>query len=174
MMNTNRQLIKEVYRKFSGEEPEFITPLPPSGSNRHYFRMGSLGKTVIAAINPDRAENEAFLYITGQLKKAGVNVPEVYFHDLDRHIYLLEDLGDTDLFSIVDRDHAHGEHHYLKWYKQAIKSMPAIQYKAAKDFDFSICYPRSEFDRQSMHWDLNYFKYHFLKLAYTPFHEQKL
>ena len=174
MINTNQQLIKEVYKKFSGEKPEFISPLPPSGSNRHYFRMGSISKTVIAAVNPDRAENEAFMYITEQLRKAGVNVPEIYFHDLDRNIYFLEDLGDTDLFSIVSQSHSNGDNNYLKWYKKAIKSMPAIQYKAAKDFDFSICYPRYTFDRQSMHWDLNYFKYHFLKLAYTPFHEQKL
>jgi len=173
-MNTHHQAIKEAFKKYTGKVPDFVHPLPPSGSNRFYFRLGNDGNTIIAVYNPDRAENEAFLYITGQLSSAGVNVPKVYIHDLDQNIYLLEDLGDTDLFSLVSEGHHSGEDNYIKWYKEVIKSMPAIQFKTAKDFNYSVCYPRSAFDEQSMLWDLNYFKYHFLKLAYTPFHEQKL
>jgi len=173
-MNTYYTSIEETYKKFSGKQPDFIQPLPPSGSNRRYFRTGIEGNTIIAAYNPDRAENEAFIYITQQLRDAGANVPEIYFQDLDHHIYLLEDLGDVDLFKLVSEARHKGKEDYSDWYKEVIRTMPAIQYKAAKDFDFSICYPRSAFDKQSMLWDLNYFKYHFLKLAYTPFHEQKL
>jgi aminoglycoside/choline kinase family phosphotransferase len=173
-MNTYNDAIKEAYRKIEGKYPEFINPLPPSGSNRIYFRIGVADHTVIAAYNPDRTENEAFVYITKKLHNAGVSVPTLYILDLDHNIYLLEDLGDVDLFKIVSEAHHTGTDSYKNWYKEVIKAMPSIQHKASKDFDFSICYPRSAFDKQSMLWDLNYFKYHFLKLAYTPFHEQKL
>ncbi len=173
-MNSFQDSIKEAYRNYFGKEPEIIQPLPPSGSNRSYMRIGVEGNTVIAAHNPDRAENEAFLYITEKLTNEGVKIPEIYMHNLDQNIYLIEDLGDTDLFKLVSEAHHENEVGYINWYKKAIKFMPAIQFKAAKNFNFSICYPRSAFDKQSMLWDLNYFKYHFLKLAYTPFHEQKL
>jgi aminoglycoside/choline kinase family phosphotransferase len=93
---------------------------------------------------------------------------------LDNNIYLQEDLGDIDLFRLVTDDKQHKTVNLIQLYRKVIDEMPSIQYKSVSDFDFSICYPRHAFDRQSMHWDLNYFKYHFLKLAYTPFHEQKL
>jgi aminoglycoside/choline kinase family phosphotransferase len=166
--------IKQLFRRYYGSEPDEINVLPPSGSNRQYFRLKKGDFSAIAAHNPDRTENKAFLYITGKLKSAGVNVPQVYADNPDKNVYLLEDLGDTDLFSLVNDDHRHTGENYLSWYKKVIDCMPAIQYQASRNFNYSFCYPRSAFDKGSMLWDLNYFKYHFLKLAYIPFHEQRL
>jgi aminoglycoside/choline kinase family phosphotransferase len=166
--------IKKLFRQFYGDEAEVIQPLPPSGSSRQYFRLKKGNFSAIAAFNTDRVENEAFIYITGKLKSAGVNVPELYVQNLDKNIYLIQDLGDVDLFSKVRDDRQHDDTSYINWYRKVIDCMPAIQYKAAQDFDFSICYPRSAFDKGSMLWDLNYFKYYFLKFAYIPFHEQQL
>ena len=173
-MISSHKLIKELFKQWSGENASEIKQLPESGSNRVYYRVSSPDKHAIATYNPDRAENEAFVYINKKLKKAGVNVPTIYVKDLDNNIYLQQDLGSTDLFQKVSDGHQNGTTDYIDRYKQVIRSMPDIQYNVSRDFDFSICYPRLAFDKQSMLWDLNYFKYHFLKLAYTPFHEQKL
>jgi aminoglycoside/choline kinase family phosphotransferase len=173
-VNGYYQQLKQLFKKFKGQEPEEIIPLPPSGSNRQYFRLVQGDFSAVAAYNPDRIENEAFLYISEKLRGADVNVPKIYITNLDKHIYLQEDLGDIDLFKLVDADRHHQKTDYLNWYKKVIAQMPAIQYTASRNFDFSKCFPREAFDKQSILWDLNYFKYHFLKLAYTPFHEQKL
>jgi aminoglycoside/choline kinase family phosphotransferase len=168
------EVISEIFRKYSGNHPEGIKPLPVSGSNRLYFRVMGNEQSVIATYNPDRAENEAFLYITKKLSEAGVDVPVIYATDLDKNVYLQQDLGDADLFKLVTDEKSGSDENLTNLYKRVIDAMPSIQYKSVSNFDFSVCYPRHAFDRQSMHWDLNYFKYHFLKLAYTPFHEQKL
>lgn len=173
-MNIHYKHLKDLFKSHFGTSAIDIKPLPPSGSNRQYFRLYTGSVTAIGVINTDRPENEAFLYITERLRIAGVNVPKIFASDLGHNVYLQEDLGDHDLFKKVTDDHHKGSEDFYKLYKEVIDSMPAIQFKAAQNFDFSVCYPRSAFDRQSMLWDLNYFKYHFLKLAYTPFHEQKL
>ncbi len=172
MLNIQNQLVK-LFENHFGSVPDEIGQLPPSGSNRRYFRLRSGDSSAIAAYNPDRAENEAFMYIVRKLAQAGVNVPLVYASDLDNHVYLQEDLGDTNLFDLIE-SHREDTQYLTKLYRSVIDQMPAIQVKAANDFDFTRCFPRQAFDSQSIHWDLNYFKYHFLKLANTPFHEQKL
>ena len=134
-MKTSITGIKEAFSVLTGENPEFINPLTKSGSNRLYFRLGYKGNTVIAAYNPDRAENEAFLYITAKLNNAGVSVPEIYYDSPDRYIYLLEDLGDTDLFRLVSDGLHSGNENYKTWYKEVIRNMPAIQYKTAENFE---------------------------------------
>lgn len=173
-MYKHYQDIQKLYKQSFQKEPEEIFPLPLSGSNRKYYRIFNKDHTVIAAYNPDLEENKAFVYITGKLKESEVNVPEILASDLENDIYLLEDLGDTKLFDLVEEYRKNGDSDYIRWYKKVIDQMPSIQYKMAENFDFSVCYPRNAFDKQSILWDLNYFKYYFLKLSDIPFHEQRL
>lgn len=173
-MNKYYQDIQKLYRQVFSKEPKEIFPLPLSGSNRKYFRLIDIDFSVIAAYNPDLDENKAFIYITEKLRQAGVDVPKILASDLENNIYILEDLGDTKLFDLVEEYRKNNDSDYISWYRKVIDQMPSIQHKLVKDFDFSICYPRKAFDMQSISWDLNYFKYYFLKLSDVTFHEQKL
>jgi hypothetical protein len=89
---------------------------------------------------------------------------------------LLSDLGDTTLYAWLQQEREDvllGEK-VKKYYRKVIEQLPKWQLSAQQQMDFSICYPRFAFDRQSIQWDLNYFKYYFLKLAAIPFDEQLL
>lgn len=169
-----RTAISQLYTEWKGENIEVLNELPLSGSNRKYFRIKQGANTCIATYNKDKAENTAFFYLAEQLKNAGVNVPEVYFKNEKLGIYFQEDLGDDNLFDVITAAQSKSDKEVLAAYKQVIDQMPNLQYKAAKDMDFSVCYPRAAFDRQSIQWDLNYFKYCFLKLVDMPFSEQQL
>ena len=59
-------------------------------------------------------------------------------------------------------------------YRKVIATLPRFQIEAGRDLNYKVCYPRGSFDRQSISWDLNYFKYYFLRLAGIPFNEQAL
>jgi aminoglycoside/choline kinase family phosphotransferase len=168
--------LNELYVSWSGIYPQGIEPLPAHGSAREYFRISDGSRTAIGAYNEDRAENIAFLEFSKHFFNAGLEVPEIYIEDLDKNIYLEQDLGDITLFSFLseEREKNGFSNKIISAYKDVVKALPKFQIQAAKDLDYSVCYPRHSFDKQSMMWDLNYFKYYFLKLSKIPFDEQKL
>ncbi len=172
----NEKRLAEMFKEWSGEEALTVTPLPPSGSSRTYYRLFGKSGTSIGAHNSDKRENIAFLTLCRHFLSKGLRVPKVYAEDSGKDVYLLQDLGDTTLFSFLTSKRNGGEFpsEAVSLYKKVIEQLPQFQVNAAKDLDFSVCYPRSRFDRQSMMWDLNYFKYYFLKLAKVPFDEQHL
>ncbi len=171
-----QELISQLFEQWGGESPADISALPPSGSDRKYFRIHYSKGSVIGAYNPIEEENTAFLTFTKHFRSKGLPVPEVLAEDTSSFVYLLEDLGDTTLFSLLphQREPVFFGQEVMGYYKNILDCLPYFQIGAAKDIDFSVCFPRHAFDRNSMMWDLNYFKYYFLKLAGIIYDEQKL
>jgi len=170
------QMLKAQFEDWAKEKAININKLPQSGSPREYFRIIGDNKTAIGVYNLDYKENVAFIEFSKHFKNQGLNVPEIYKENLKYNIYLQQDLGDDTLFSILEKNRI------AENYTETLSSnlakvvgvLPKFQYKAHQNLDYSNAYPREAFDTQSMHWDLSYFKYYFLKLANISFDEQKL
>ena len=176
MNQTKLELLTGMFARWRGEKAETINKMPGSGSSREYYRITGSGSSAIGTINRDHAENIAFLELSRHFSSLGLPVPEIYLTDLDSHAYLQEDLGDLTLFDhlVRVRDNGAFPGGLRETYRRSLTALQDFQITGARGLDFSICYPRSAFDRQSMKWDLSYFKYYFLKLADIPFHEQRL
>ncbi len=174
-MNTE-SLLQQLFKEYFGHLPEITEALPPSGSYRRYYRLKSSSNTAIGAYNEDLKENIAFVEYSKHFKSKAIHVPKVYKQDLDHHVYLLEDLGDTSLLQFIqsNSDEEKINDSIRNVYKKTIDELCKVQVLGYQQLDFSVAYPRKEFDKQSMMWDLNYFKYYFLKLAKVPFNEQEL
>jgi len=165
-----------LFERWAQERPNIVTPLPESGSYRRYYRLIGATRSAIGAVNADRKENIAFLEFSRHFKRHGLAVPEIYAEDAEHDAYLLQDLGDETLFSRLTRLRGHGEFptEIIPIYKAVLDELPRFQIVAGRDLDYSVCYPRAAFDRQSILWDANYFKYYVLKFAKIPFNEQAL
>lgn len=176
MNTTEKNEIIQLFENHFSEKVESFEMLPPSGSYRKYCRLGNENRTVIGAFNSDIKENTAFLSFSNHFYNKGLNVPKVYSVSSDLKKYLLEDLGNTSLFDFLTktREEEGFSENIISEYKKVLKELPKIQIVAGKEIDYSVCYPREAFDKQSMMWDLNYFKYYFLKLAKIHFDEQAL
>lgn len=171
-----QQIITELFTNHSGESPLEIQPLPPGGSDRRYFRIYHRQGTTIGVYNPIEEENTAFLSFSKHFRNLGLPVPEIITRNTENFSYLLEDLGDTTLYSLLPhhREQVLFDSQIMDLYRKILDQLPNFQIKAARELDFSVCFPRHAFDRNSMMWDLNYFKYYFLKLAGIFYDEQKL
>ena len=168
-----RQLA-ELFERWADESPSLILPLAPSGGNRIYYRLKGENKVAIGAFSPNQKETQAFLTFSKHFKEKGMPVPEIYAEQLDQHIYLQEDLGFTTLYSYLLQKGDYFPDYLIQIYKQVVEKLAVLQIKGGDGLDYSVCYPRDAFDKQSMLWDFNYFKYYFLKLANIPFDEQAL
>lgn len=164
-MATN--VLSKLYADRIGFLPEKVTELPSSGSNRRYFRLSKADGTesIIGVLGTSLAENRAFIYMARHFASKGLPVPEVLEVSDDEMAYIQTDLGDTLLFKEIEkgrltRSFSTAERDLLI---KTVRLLPRVQFLGADGMDFSVCYPTSCFDERSIMWDLNYFKYCFLK-----------
>jgi aminoglycoside/choline kinase family phosphotransferase len=146
------------------------------GSGRKIIRLSNEAASAIGILYGVREENVAFLEFSKHFRRHGLPVPEIYGEDLDQGAYLEEDLGDTTLFEFLSKNRK-GEiiaPPVVEAYRKVVEVLPRFQAQAGRDLNYDVCYPIGSFDRQSIAWDLNYFKYYFLRLAGIPFSEQAL
>ncbi|MGC2183520.1 MAG: RNase adapter RapZ [Terriglobales bacterium] len=146
------------------------------GSGRKIIRLRGGQVSAIGILYDVREENVAFLEFSRHFRRHGLPVPEIYGEDLSQGAYLEEDLGSTTLFEFLTKNRT-GENispQAVEAYRKVIAVLPRFQVEAGRDLNYKVCYPRGSFDRQSIAWDLNYFKYYFLRLAGIPFNEQAL
>ncbi|MDR3609722.1 MAG: RNase adapter RapZ [Ignavibacteriaceae bacterium] len=176
MTDKKKESLLNLYYRWSNKHAEEFIPLPKSGSYREYYRLKSQANSAIAVYNADKKENRAFIEFSKHFREHGLPVPEIYEVDLENDIYLIEDLGNITLFSYLTEIRSEPEfsEKVVLIYKKVIDNLPRFQIEWGKSLNYSICYPRAQFDEQSMMWDLNYFKYYFLKLGKIPFDEQAL
>jgi aminoglycoside/choline kinase family phosphotransferase len=146
------------------------------GSGRTILRLAGGNATAIGILYNVAEENAAFLEFSRHFRRHGLPVPEIYEEDLGQGAYLEQDLGDTTLYEFLGRNRLGPEiaPPAIQAYRQVVAVLPRFQIEAGRDLNYKVCYPRSSFDRQSIAWDLNYFKYYFLRLAAIPFNEQAL
>lgn len=165
-----------LYRQFTGENVEAKTELSASGSNRKYFRLQGKSQTLIGVAGTSAEENRAFVQMSKDFHQKGLPVPQCYIQSENELFYLQEDLGDTLLFDYIAEGRKTGvfcepEKEMLR---KTMELLPQLQIKGAQGFDFSVCYPQPEFNERSIIWDLNYFKYCFLKSTGLEFQENLL
>jgi aminoglycoside/choline kinase family phosphotransferase len=172
------QILEQLFERHFQLPVERVVPLQGQlgGSGRKIVRLGSGDISAIGVLHDVREENVAFLEFSRHFRRHGLPVPQIFADDLDRGAYLEEDLGDTTLYEFLSARRAGAAiaPEAVEAYHNAVAVLPRFQVEAGRDLNYKVCYPRASFDRQSIAWDLNYFKYYFLKLAGVPFNEQAL
>ncbi len=171
-------VLKKLFEQHFNSPVKQIQPLQGQlgGSGRNIIRLASEKLSAIGILYSVREENVAFLEFTRHFLRHGLPVPEIYAEDLSHGAYLEEDLGDTTLFESLSKNRVGGNiaPQVVEAYRKVLALLPRFQIEAGRNLNYNVCYPCASFDRQSIAWDLNYFKYYFLKLAGIPFNEQAL
>ena len=168
--------LKVLFKTYSGREADKVEELNSSGNNRRYFRLSGGDISVIGVVGTCLEENEAFIRLDSHFLGKGLNVPKVLAVSEDRMRYIQEDLGDDQLYKAVAQGRESGEYSLeeRRLLCRAMELLPALQFKGAEGLDWSVCYPEKEFNERMILFDLNYFKYCFLKATGLEFNEVRL
>ena len=173
-------VLKKLFEEHFHVAVEKVQPLQGNlgASGRNILRLAAGKKTAIGILYGVREENVAFLSsFRGIFGSTDCRCRRFMGEELEQGAYLEEDLGDTTLFEFLSKNRS-GE----KIAPEVDRGVPesgggasaSFRCEAGRDLNYKVCYPRGSFDRQSIAWDLNYFKYYFLRLAGIPFSEQAL
>lgn len=171
-----RDELKELAREYMAAEPEGVVRLTAAGSNRVYWRIMTATGSIVGVEGTNIDENRAFINVCGHLRKQGMPAPELLAVSQSGMCYLLEDLGDCSLFDLLESARRGGAYssEQIQLLEKVMELLPQVQFKGGEGFDFSSCFPCESFDRRSIFWDLNYFKYSFLKVVGVEFNESLL
>lgn len=167
-----------LYHSYTGQQPASTQRLSAAGSNRQYVRLTAQdGSTKIGVIGTSHEENETFCYLSRHFRSKGLPVPEVYAVADDSMRYLQQDLGNRSLYDALRHGRENGGEYSAEerqLLRRTIAILPRIQVQGAQGLDFDKCYPQASMDRRNVLFDLNYFKYCFLKPKGVDFNEMRL
>ncbi|MDE5720045.1 MAG: phosphotransferase [Paramuribaculum sp.] len=168
--------LKQLYTAAFGSEPAEICPLPAAGSHRRYFRLSGSGGCVAGTLGCDVAENRAFISLAGALSAIGVNVPEVLAVSDDSMAYLQTWADGSSLYDYLGRCRESGvyDDEAMSVLRSVMRDLAAIHSAPRGAIDYSTTVPVAEFAEDVVMWDLNHFKYCFLKVTGTGFDEAAL
>ena len=169
-------ILQTLFESYTGQKLAEKNELSTSGSNRRYFRLKGGNISVIGVVGTSFEENRAFITLSQHFKGKGLHVPTVLSVSEDGMSYIQEDLGDQILYQMVSQGRETGSYssYECDLLCRTIEQLPKIQFKGAEGLDFSVCYPQPAFDGQMVDFDLNYFKYCFLKATGLEFNEVTL
>ena len=172
------EVLRKLFQQHFHSPAETIQPLQGQlgGSGRNIIRLANANHSAVGILYSVREQNVAFLEFSKHFRRHGLPVPEIYAEALNEGAYLEQDLGDTSLFEFLSKNRTGADirPEVVDAYRKVVAALPRFQVEAGRDLNYKVCYPRSSFDRQSIAWDLNYFKYYFLRLAGISFNEQAL
>ena len=168
--------LEDLFLSYTGVKASEVTELKSSGSHRRYFRLKGGGVSLIGVLGTDLDENRAFITIDRHFLSKGIRVPRVLSVSEDGMCYIQDDLGNDQLYDLISSGREIGEYspHERDLLCRTIEQLPAIQFRGGEGLDYSVCYPDKEFNERMVMFDLNYFKYCFLKATGLEFNEVRL
>ena len=172
-METLLQLYKDTF----GYAPASIQQFDKAGSNRTYIRFTAPdGTTCIGVIGLSQTENDAFIYLTSHFHRLRLNVPELIAVSDAGCCYLQTDLGTQSLYQALSKGRTSGNYSQEEraLLAKTLRALAHLQVKGATDLDFSQLIPPVRFDKMAATFDLNYFKYCFLRTTGVPYDEVAL
>ena len=171
-MQQFREAVKKTFQQFSQEPITAIDKLPQAGSERHYYRIHTNGKSFIATYGTNIKENESFIYFSGHFNEKKLSTPRIYFINDTNDLYIQEDFGDISLLNKLENEGYTPEIYEL--YKQSLGQLALLQVKGHEELDYNKCLTNTSFGKQAIMADLLYYKYYFLDALRKPYDKQKL
>ncbi|MDZ4203719.1 MAG: RNase adapter RapZ, partial [Bacteroidales bacterium] len=132
-------------------------------------------QSFIGSYNPDTQDHKAFLYLAKHFYDKKLAVPQVFEANEEEGVCLLQDLGNNDLLAWLEdkRSTPDYDQQLLRYYRMALVHLLRFQLDGSGGLNYQAL-PVHSFNKQAMHWDLNYFKYYFLKPSGILFDESSL
>ncbi len=132
---------------------EPLVLLTGDASSRRYFRLYSQGDSYVLMDAPCSERScQDFITISGALKQRGLQVPEVYYADIQSGFLLLSDFGDHTLLSRLNHTTVH------KYYGRALDDLLTLQCG-----DHVSDYEMPSFNEALYSYELNLFHDWYLK-----------
>ena len=165
--------LASLFQQTTAAPPQQVVEIAASGSHRRYYRLSGGGKTLIGVIGTSKEENRAFVVLSRHFRDKGLHVPRILAESEDGYRYLQEDLGDDILFNLVSKGRESGMYsdEEVRLLKRTVAELPRLQILGGEGLDWSVCFPQERFDARMIDFDLNYFKYCFLKATGVEFNE---
>lgn len=176
MKSFMRERVEQLFEQYAGQSASQVEELPLSGSSRRYYRLWRGEESCVGVYNENERENELFVRFTAHFGGKGLHVPQVFLVSGDWKTYLQQDLGRVMLLDVVEREKEANmlSEHTMALYRKALDELLRFQLDGGEGLDYSGCLPHAEFDERCIRWDLNYFKYCFLRLSGLDVDEDRL